>query len=135
MHIGDVFPATLGERLRTWRQSIELTQEEFAARTGMHIGVLRKYEQGVNMPGAEALVALGATGVDLHWLLTGSPHSGALPASLVQHPKFLEAARNMERLSPTRLDQLLEEIATRANEARRMHDLEQVVRKLSEKLG
>lgn len=127
--------STLGDRLRAWRQRSELTQEEFAARTGMHIGVLRKYEQGINMPGGDALVAIGLTGVDLHWLLTGAPHSNSLPESLVQHPKFLAAIRDMERLDPVRLDQLLEDIAFRAKDARRMHDLEQIVRELSKKLG
>lgn len=48
-----------------------LTQKEFSSLTGLHIGVVRKYENGVNVPGGEALVAIAKTGVNLNWLLLG----------------------------------------------------------------
>lgn len=62
---------TIGSRLRQWRIALGLTQAQLAERLGVHIGVLKKYEQGLNVPGGEALAAIARTGVDMRWLLTG----------------------------------------------------------------
>lgn len=61
----------IGARIKAWRKAIGLTQAEFARRLGVHIGVLKKYEQGLNIPGGEALAAIAKTGVNMNWLLTG----------------------------------------------------------------
>lgn len=61
----------IGSRLKLWRQALGLTQAAFAERIGVHIGVLKKYEQGLNVPGGEALAAIARTGVNMTWLLTG----------------------------------------------------------------
>ena len=44
---------------------------QMAERIGVHIGVLKKYEQGYNVPGGEALAAIARTGANMTWLLTG----------------------------------------------------------------
>jgi len=63
--------ATIGSRIKAWRHSLGLTQAQFAERIGVHIGVLKKYEQGLNIPGGDALSAIAKTGVNMNWLLTG----------------------------------------------------------------
>ena len=63
--------AGIGSRIKLWRQALGLTQAVFAERIGVHIGVLKKYEQGLNVPGGEALAAIARTGVNMTWLLTG----------------------------------------------------------------
>jgi transcriptional regulator with XRE-family HTH domain len=61
----------IGSRLKAWRHALGLTQSAFAERIGVHIGVLKKYEQGLNVPGGEALAAIAKTSVNMTWLLTG----------------------------------------------------------------
>jgi len=62
---------SLAHRLKAWRRALGLTQAAFSERIGVHIGVLKKYEQGLNIPGGEALAAIAKTGVNMNWLLTG----------------------------------------------------------------
>lgn len=62
---------SIGYRIRAWRHALGLTQAAFSERIGVHIGVLKKYEQGLNIPGGEALAAIAKTGVNMNWLLTG----------------------------------------------------------------
>jgi transcriptional regulator with XRE-family HTH domain len=62
---------SIGHRIRAWRHALGLTQAAFSERIGVHIGVLKKYEQGLNIPGGEALAAIAKTGVNMTWLLTG----------------------------------------------------------------
>ncbi|PIQ25115.1 hypothetical protein COW64_16300 [bacterium (Candidatus Blackallbacteria) CG18_big_fil_WC_8_21_14_2_50_49_26] len=61
----------IGKRLSLWRNSLGITQEKFSQQIGMQIGVYRKYEQGKNVPGGEALESISNTGVNIVWLLTG----------------------------------------------------------------
>lgn len=42
-----------------------------SASTGIPLPTWKKYEGSDREPGAEALVAMARTGVNLHWLLTG----------------------------------------------------------------
>lgn len=64
-------PEQIGSRIKQWRKHLNLTQVGFAEESGVHIGVLKKYERGVNVPGGEALGAFSKTGVNINWLLTG----------------------------------------------------------------
>lgn len=81
----------IGERLREWRQALGLTQAQLAERLGVHIGVLKKYEQGVNVPGGEPLGALARTGVNVNWLLTGEGEMRSAPALGELAPAYLAA--------------------------------------------
>jgi transcriptional regulator with XRE-family HTH domain len=76
---------SIGHRIRAWRHALGLTQAAFSERIGVHIGVLKKYEQGLNIPGGEALAAIAKTGVNMNWLLTGE-------GEMRQETKRLETA-------------------------------------------
>ena len=117
----------------------------------MHIGVLKKYEQGVNVPGGEALAALARTGVNVNWLLTGE---GAMrqaatdPAPKAQetaserhsygvdeHPQARRWAAIVQLVDaiedPTRREALLAEIHARAQDAAELAALKRTVQKLA----
>src|SRR5438309_3649477 len=68
---GGIVP-TLGARLKVLRQSLGKTQAEMSTSTGIPLPTWKKYEGSDREPGAEALVAMARTGVNLHWLLTGN---------------------------------------------------------------
>lgn len=74
----------MGARLRLWRQTLGATQAQMADRLGMHIGVLKKYETGQNIPGGEALAAIARTGVNMTWLLTGEGDMRWTPPAAVE---------------------------------------------------
>lgn len=59
-------------RIKAWRLSFGLTQEQFAALASMPKRTLVGYENNEREPGAASLAALARTGVNLNWLLTGA---------------------------------------------------------------
>lgn len=63
---------SIGQRIKTWRKSLGLTQDAFAQKAELSKATLTGYEIGQRSPGADALGALSRTGVDLNWLITGS---------------------------------------------------------------
>lgn len=134
---GFVLSSTIAERLKTWRKHLGLTQEEFSARTGLHIGVLRKYENDVNVPGGEALIAIGKTGVNLNWLLLGEGSMCAQPPVPDEtYLKRLDAVRGLlDGLEEGKRGTVLDEIFSRVQEAKRVADLEELVRDLRKRVG
>ena len=62
---------TLGERLREERLRIGLTQTVLAEACGVQKGAQIKYEKGERTPGTDYLVAFGAFGGDVVYVLTG----------------------------------------------------------------
>jgi transcriptional regulator with XRE-family HTH domain len=138
-------------RLRAWRDALGLTQAQLADRLGVHIGVLKKYEQGVNIPGGEALAALARTGVNVNWLLTGE--GSMRPAAPEPAPKAQETASERHSYGtdphpqarrwaaivqlvddiedPTRREALLAELYTRAQDAAELAALKRTVQKLT----
>lgn len=134
---GFVLNSTIAERLKAWRRHLGLTQEEFSARAGLHIGVLRKYENDVNVPGGEALIAIGKTGVNLNWLLLGEGSMSAqLPVPDETCLKRLDAIRGLlDGLEEGKRSTVLDEIFSRVQEAKRVADLEELVRDLRKRVG
>ncbi len=65
-------PKTLGERLRAWRNMLGKTQAEMVRATRIPLATWKKYEGDDREPGAAALAAMAVTGLNLHWLLTGT---------------------------------------------------------------
>lgn len=61
----------LSLRLKEARAALGLSQTEIAARSGVPVGTIRKYEQGPSLPGAEAIEAFVGLGINANWLLTG----------------------------------------------------------------
>ncbi|HCF58375.1 MAG TPA: hypothetical protein DFS52_10330 [Myxococcales bacterium] len=53
-------------------------QHEFATRIGIHKNTLSRYERGLHMPDAQALLAVSeACHVSIEWLVTGESHARA----------------------------------------------------------
>jgi transcriptional regulator with XRE-family HTH domain len=133
--------STIADRLRAWRKHLGLTQEELSIRTGLHIGVVRKYENGVNVPGGEALVAIGRTGVNLNWLLLGQGDMCA--EASVESPAFddaylrrIDAVKGLlDAMEEDRRNAALEDIFYRVQEAKRVADLEKLVMDLRKRVG
>ena len=62
----------IGERIRTLRKQLGLTQKEFAKKIGVIDRLVSKWEKGLNDPTTKSLKAIAKTfNVNLHWLLTG----------------------------------------------------------------
>lgn len=129
--------STIADRIRAWRKHLGLTQEEFSSLTGLHIGVLRKYENAVNVPGGEALIAIGKTGVSLDWLLLGKgPMCSEPPQHDEAYLKRFDAVRGLlDGLKEGARDTLLDEIFSRVQEAKRVADLEELVMDLRKRVG
>ncbi len=129
----------IGERLKLWRKHLGLNQEEFSTLTGLHIGVIRKYENQINVPGGEALVSLGQTGVNLNWLLLGQGEMCANktpPEDTEAYLRRIEAVRGLlDGLDVERRRAVLEEIFSRVQEAKRVADLEELVRTMAKKMA
>jgi len=132
---------SVGERMRDWRRALGLTQAAMADRLGMHIGVLKKYEQGLNVPGGEALAAIARTGVDMTWLLTGAgqmrPPTDPLASSnqTVAPPerharRWQHLMRLVEEMPPEQAEAVLDELFSRAQVASEMAELRQAVAEL-----
>ena len=134
----------IADRLRLWRKSVlEMTQEQFAQATGVHLSAIRKYENRHSVPSGESLLAIASTGVDLHWLLTGDgdmrapTHSSdkasmtKADADLVRRLQAIEGLLN--GIQDEKRSAVLEEIFSRVQEAKRVADLENLVGTLKRK--
>ena len=69
---------TFGERLRQERSRLSLTQEAFAAIGGVKKLAQINYEQGKTFPDAGYLIALSSVGVDIAYVMLGTPTVDAL---------------------------------------------------------
>lgn len=61
----------VGQRLKTAREQLAVTQKELCAKIGMPVQSLLSYELGKRIPGGEALATLMRAGINPGWLLTG----------------------------------------------------------------
>lgn len=134
----------VAQRLRVWRKHLGLTQLKLAGRLEIDIGVLRKYENGINVPGGRLLASLGETGVNLNWLLNGD---GQMDARQPPKPDFqwsdnpdltrrLTAITSLlDGIEDERRSAVLDEIFSRVQEAKRVADLEDVIKDLRMKVG
>jgi transcriptional regulator with XRE-family HTH domain len=137
----------IGSRLKLWRQALGLTQAALAERIGVHIGVLKKYEQGLNVPGGEALAAIARTGVNMTWLLTGEgemlprklhPDLQVIEGEGRSAPPDKDVARLLRQIEailnadpdPERRLMRAQELFARAQELARLGELEQAVAEL-----
>lgn len=130
----------IGCRLRKWRIALGLTQAQLADRLGVHIGVLKKYEQGLNVPGGEALAAIARTGVDMRWLLTGEGEMLPKPAP-DQDFEAVPYARRLEKIglllagmTEQEAAAFLDETFARAQDAAKRHELERALKEMRAEL-
>lgn len=63
-------PSSVGDRLKAWRRSRGETQDTLSKLLEVDVGVLRKYENGVNAPGSQFLARACNLGLNINWLLT-----------------------------------------------------------------
>lgn len=129
---------SIGARLRLWRISLGLTQAQLAERLGVHIGVLKKYEQGVNVPGGEVLAAIAKTGVNMTWLLTGE---GEMRVQVPDTPDISSSpyARRWEKImalvegieDEEERAAFLDELFARARQTAELADLRRAVKSLT----
>lgn len=71
------FDAQSGERLRSERERLGLTQQAMADTAGVRREMWSKYERGVAVPGGDVFEALAGLRVDLMFVLTGDYQSVA----------------------------------------------------------
>lgn len=62
---------SIGSRLKVWRKSISLGQEDAAARIGLSPSTYQNYERDVRRPNAAGFNAFTKAGINAKWLLTG----------------------------------------------------------------
>lgn len=128
---------SIGERIKTWRHALGLTQDEFARRAGMSKATLVGYEVGQRKPGADALAAIAKTGVNMTWLLTGEGEM--LPETRVSaEENASQHARRWEKIialvegieDEQERAAFLEEIYARARQTAELAELRKAVRDL-----
>jgi len=71
----------IGERLKSERERLGLTQPEFAEAAGAKKRTLIDWEKGVSSPTAVQLAALATIGADVLYVLTGQRSQPAPPAA------------------------------------------------------
>ena len=127
----------IAERIKAWRTSLGLTQDEFARRSGLSKATLVGYEVGQRKPGADALAAIAKTGCNMTWLLTGD---GDMRAQTSMEP-CVPATKNMRRWEKImalvegiedeeQRAKALDELFSRAQSAAELAELRQAVRQL-----
>ena len=124
-------------RLRHWRTVLKLTQAKMADRLKIDVGVLRRYENGVNIPGGRHLIAIGGTGLDLNWLLLGRGEMFCIDVIDSENidDQWIEALKELlGGLSRDRRNALLKDVHSRIQEMKRMASLEELIRELASKL-
>ena len=72
---------SLGTRIRRTRRLAGLSQRALAKLLGVTHGTVGHWETNRSPPGARMLVEFSRiTGVDLHWLVFGQPHTDHAPS-------------------------------------------------------
>lgn len=112
---------TLAERLKAFRGTLQLKQEEIAAQSDIPLDTYRKYEGGSRQPGADALAGLVLVGINANWLLTGK--GTMLRADLA--PKPPEAAPALPPQPQINIDALGQALAVMLQTAKPGETLQQ----------
>lgn len=68
----------LGERLKTVRVDLDLSQQQMADKCGVTMRSQRNYEKGERLPDAAYMAALVGLNIDVQYILTGVRSSVAL---------------------------------------------------------
>ncbi len=88
-------------RLRTVREQRQLSQQDLANLTGIHLGQISRYERGVIQPSAETTLVLAqALRVSADYLLSG--RAAGEPEELkIANLRLFERFRELERMNRT----------------------------------
>ena len=96
--------ATFGERLKTERLRLNLTQEELATKMNVRPLTIIQYEKGKSSPAVKFIYALQDIGFDLAYLMTGTtnPYSIELSQEIIK-----EVAHMVDKIEHEIIDQPL----------------------------
>ena len=92
-HLFEVLLDTFFERLREERQRLGISQTAFAELAGVQKRAQINYESGERSPDAAYLAAIAAEGVDVLYLLTGTPAAKAKVAVVTPGQISLDRSR------------------------------------------
>jgi transcriptional regulator with XRE-family HTH domain len=114
---------SIGGRLKQWRESKKLKQDEASSLLGTPFSTLQKYEMDISKPGADAIIRFIDAGINATWLLKGIgpmlvTDLGVL--SVVQSAPVIEEEAEQEYVCPVDHDRLLQAI-TEVNEMVKLH--------------
>lgn len=118
--MNDNLKETLGMRLKMWRKHLKLKQVEFANLTHVHVGMIRKYEGNVSVPGGEMLIEFAKTGLDIHWLLMGIGEMCRINGSNEKNETIIQM---LEGLDEEKQELLLCEFRSRAQDAKKLNEI------------
>lgn len=98
---------SVGERIKSLRRQLKMTQIEFAKRVGISQGTLSEIESGNAKPSFDVLVVLGKNfTVDLNWLIINTDQQFTLKSdelTLLKNYRQLEDLAKEEMLDYTEL--------------------------------
>ena len=122
----------IGERLRAWRRSMRLTQNDLATQLDVNKATLRRYELGLNALTTSHLTLLYSHGVNMNWLLTGeggmlradSPSPIEVSPAEKKINELAEALRKLREEAPEKFDLLTKGFVLRCREALHLAILE-----------
>ena len=145
----------LAERLKIFRESLGLTQEEFAKKLNTTQAVISNYERGARIPTADFLNRLTETfHLNINWLLTGEgpmfrekevrkeeepPPSredsseGLSPELLraLSHPTIRSIALMLSEMSEEDIKEILKRVEEKATLKRLLKEVETLKQKLA----
>lgn len=121
--------ATTGDRIREIRESLRMTQDDLAAKSGLSKGFISDIENDKRGISSENLLKIAnAVGASLDYLTRGET-SGAIVRESVVIPYELSAAAEQLRLSYAQTLELLDAynsvVARRSNLSRKPFNIEQ----------
>lgn len=78
---------TIGARLKVWRDSLSLSQEDAAVHLGLSPSTYQNYERDVRGPNSAATKAFADAGINTNWLLTGEGEMLSAKVYAVNEPR------------------------------------------------
>lgn len=115
---------TIGGRLKLWRKHLGISGEELGKMVDIHVGMIRKYETNVAVPGGESLIALSKTGLNVQWLLLGT---GEMSDTLESAKRETALLRLLDDLDSTKREALLNEFFARIQDAKQLAELKEMI--------
>ena len=121
-----------GDRLRAWRRSLGLNQNDLAGQLGVDVTTVRKYESGATMPNGNALSKACVMGLNINWLLTGNGlmlqsnvYRRYTPETEPYITAVADALLALSMVDPEKFTMLAKGFAARGEEALKLAQLEQ----------
>jgi transcriptional regulator with XRE-family HTH domain len=129
---------TLQDRLKIWRNHLRQSQVDFSKSIKMPLRTYQSYESGERHPGNKALSSIAETGVNLHWLLTGTgpiTHNEQTEStsSIDQQDDPLAKIRQyLDAMDAEKREQTVNELFARVQEIQRIEEMEKTILELKQ---